>query len=57
MLLGMTQTQINEARAELAGLSADEQKLQALATQKGEEITVLKADSSKDFSALTALEG
>jgi len=24
MLLGMTQTQIDEARAELAGLSADE---------------------------------
>ena len=40
MLLGMAQPQIDEARAELGALSADEQKLQALVTQKGEEITL-----------------
>jgi len=53
----MTRTQIDEARAELAALTADEQELQTLATQKGEEITLLKATGSKDFSALAALEG
>ena len=57
MLLGMTQTQIDEARAELAALAADEQELQTLATQKAEEITVLKATGSKDFAALASLEG
>lgn len=57
MLLGMTQFQIDEARAELTALCADEQELDTLATQRAEEITLLKATGSKDFAALAVLEG
>ena len=57
MLLGMTQTQIDEARTELAALAADQQELETLAAQRTEEITALKATGSKDFAALAALEG